>query len=198
MNAIVLLSGGLDSTVLTYFLSSLGMEVHAVAVDYGQRHSRELRGAEATARNLGIDLRTIRAPVFPPSPLTTGVVDGPCVVPARNAVLLALALPVLCMEEADVIAIGACADDRRDYPDCRLEFLEAWEASAKLAANRKVRVWAPLAGMRKGEIVSIGLHLHVPWADTWSCYEGGERPCQICNACRARARGFADAGVADV
>ncbi|MCI4362401.1 MAG: 7-cyano-7-deazaguanine synthase, partial [Thermoplasmata archaeon] len=124
-------------------------------------------------------------------------------VPARNTILLSLALGYSESRGADRIYLGANAIDYSGYPDCRPEYLRAFQRLARLATKAGVdgavrfRVEAPLLRKSKAEIVRLGERLGVPWALTWSCYEGGARPCERCDSCRLRAKGFAEAGIVD-
>jgi 7-cyano-7-deazaguanine synthase len=192
-------------------------EVIALTVLYGQRHAREVRAARALARRFRVrGHHVLRLPLGPlaPSALTDRSIAVPAArdhrsripptyVPARNTIFLALALAVAESSGADSIYVGVNAIDYSGYPDCRPEFLEAFERVARLATragveqHRRIRIVAPLLRLSKRDIVERGEHLRVPWALTWSCYRGGRRPCQRCDACRLRARGFREAGVVD-
>lgn len=209
--AVCLLSGGLDSTVLAYLLVADGNEVHALSFDYGQRHRKELGFARRTAGRLGIqhsvvDLSTL-GKLLKGSALTDDIAvpeghhEAPemaaTVVPNRNAVLLAVAFGVAGVDGADLVAIAAHAGDRAIYPDCRQEFLEAFEAAELLALDRPIKVYAPFAGMTKAEVVRLGSRLGVPFEETWTCYEGAAVPCGGCGACTERKQAFHLAGASD-
>jgi len=215
--AVVLLSGGMDSATCLAIARRAHREVHALTVLYGQRHAREVRSARALARRFRTRRHVVvRVPIA--SLVDSALTDrrralprgGPrpgaipaTYVPARNTVLLALALGYAESHGLDRIYLGANAIDYSGYPDCRPEFLRAFERVARLGTRRgvegraRLRVRAPLLRWTKAEIVRAGERLGVPWALTWSCYAGGTRPCGRCDACRLRARGFAAAGVVD-
>jgi 7-cyano-7-deazaguanine synthase len=215
--SVVLLSGGMDSATCLAIASRAHRPVHALTVLYGQRHAREVRAAVALAQRYGVEAhRVVRLPLAPllPSALTDrrrripsrGVRPGripPTYVPARNTILLAIALGYAEGHGLDRIYLGANAIDYSGYPDCRPAFLRAFERLARVGTKAGVEgtsrltVEAPLLALSKAEIVRRGERLRVPWALTWSCYEGGRRPCGVCDSCRLRARGFADAGVPD-
>jgi len=213
----VLLSGGMDSATCLALASRRNPPVHALTVDYGQRHAREIGAARALARHFGVarhtELRLALGPLLestltrPNRPLPHG---GPragripsTYVPARNTILLSIALGYAESRRLDEIYLGANAIDYSGYPDCRPDFLRAFEKVARLGtrAGRKgrgaIRVRAPLLRLSKEGIVRLGERLGVPWQLTWSCYAGGRRPCGRCDSCRLRARGFRSAGVPD-
>jgi 7-cyano-7-deazaguanine synthase len=219
--AVVLLSGGLDSTTTFAVAKSQGFEVFALSVDYGQRHRVELERAAAVARAMGaaehrtvsLDLRRIGG-----SALTADVAvpkDRPAdemghgipitYVPARNTILLGLALGYAEVVGAFDLFIGANVLDYSGYPDCRPEFLAAFESLANLATKAGVdgagrfRVHAPLLKMTKAEIIREGVRLGVDYSQTLSCYDPDPRgrACGRCDSCQLRKKGFAEAGVAD-
>ena len=214
---VVLLSGGMDSATCLALAARDGRPVYALTVRYGQRHGRELRSARALARRFRVrEHTTVTLPVGPL--LSSALTDrtrtvpqrGPrrgripsTYVPARNTILLAVALGYAESRGASTIVIGANAIDYSGYPDCRPEFLRAFERLARLATKAGVegrtrfRVRAPLLRKTKAGIVRWGERLHVPWGLTWSCYLGGRSPCGRCDACRLRALGFREAGVRD-
>ena len=214
-SAVVLLSGGLDSTVAAAHAQAAGFTLTALTIDYGQRHRIELDAAAAVARALRIE-RHIVLPLdlraFGGSALTEdiavpkgGVGDGIPVtyVPARNTVFLSLALALAEASGARDIVIGVNAIDYSGYPDCRPAFIAAFEAMAALATKAGVEgarftVQTPLAPLSKAEIVRLGVQLGAPLALTWSCYDPqAGRPCGACDSCRLRAAGFAQAGETD-
>lgn len=217
--AVVLLSGGLDSTTVLAMAHAEGYELHALAFAYGQRHEREVEAARAVAQHYGvvqqktvhIDLRA-----FGGSALTAEIEvpherslddmahDIPITyVPARNTIFLSFALAYAEVNGADDIFLGINAIDYSGYPDCRPEFLEAYERMANLATRattqdgRAMHIHAPLLHMSKAEIVRKGTELGVPYELTWSCYEGRERACGVCDSCQLRLNGFAEAGLRD-
>ncbi len=214
--AVVLLSGGLDSATVLALAAKQGFRCHALSVRYGQRHSVELDAAERVASSLGayehrimgVDLAGIggsaltdtRLPV-PESP-TTGIPIT--YVPARNTLFLALALGWAEVLAAKDIFVGVNAVDYSGYPDCRPEFIDAFEQLARVATKAGVggaslTVHAPLIKMSKADIVRTGLALGVDFAMTVSCYQANAvgRACGKCDSCRIRAAGFAEAGVPD-
>lgn len=213
---VVLLSGGMDSATCLALAARERGPVHALTVDYGQRHARELRAAAQLARYYRAARHarvTLALGPLLDSALTRGSrrlpTGGPrpgripsTYVPARNTILLAVALGYAESHRLGSIWIGANAIDYSGYPDCRPDFLRAFERVARLGtrtgrSGRPVRVRAPLLRRTKEEIVRLGERLGVPWRLTWSCYAGGERPCGRCDSCRLRARGFRAAGVRD-
>jgi 7-cyano-7-deazaguanine synthase len=214
--AVVLLSGGLDSATVLAIAASDGWRCHALSVDYGQRHRAELDAAARVAKALGAAehrIARVDLGVFGGSALTDPAIAVPhtpsegipvTYVPARNTVFLALALAHAEVVEADAIFTGANAVDYSGYPDCRPEFLAAFERLANLATKRAVEghpiaVEAPIVEMTKAEIVRRGLALGVDYAPTVSCYEADAegRACGACDACRFRREGFRAAGVSD-
>jgi 7-cyano-7-deazaguanine synthase len=217
-SAVVLLSGGLDSYTAAAILQRDGFDVCALSVIYGQRHAREIDSARAVARALDVrhhlevrvDLAAIGgsalttdSPVPKDRTLDAAVIP-PTYVPARNTVFLSLALAWAEVLEARDIAIGANALDYSGYPDCRPDYLEAFERLAALATRAGVegsrfRIHAPLLHMSKAEIVRTGLSLGLDYGLTHSCYDpdSAGRPCRRCDSCVLRAKGFAEAGVDD-
>ncbi|MHB1567531.1 MAG: 7-cyano-7-deazaguanine synthase QueC [Acidiferrobacter sp.] len=215
-NAVVLLSGGLDSATTLALAQRDGYVCHALSFDYGQRHVLELDAARRVAqthkvvdhRVVTLDMRWVGGSALTDPAInipTTAAADIPVTyVPARNTVFLALALGWAEVLAAFDIFIGANAVDYSGYPDCRPEFLVAFETLANLATKAGVeghrfRVHAPLVTMTKAEIIRTGLALGVDYGVTWSCYSPDKdgRPCGQCDACRLRAKGFAEAGVPD-
>jgi 7-cyano-7-deazaguanine synthase len=214
--AVVLLSGGLDSATVLAMAGADGWRCHALSVDYGQRHRAELAAAARVASALGaVEHRVVRVDlaVFGGSALTDPAIAVPSApsegipvtyVPARNTVFLALALAHAEVVEADAIFTGANAIDYSGYPDCRPEFLVAFERLANLATKRAVEgspiaIEAPIVRMTKADIVRRGQALGVDFALTVSCYEADAegRACGRCDACRLRGEGFRAAGIAD-
>jgi 7-cyano-7-deazaguanine synthase len=215
--SVVLLSGGMDSATCLAIAMRRHPPVHALTVLYGQRHAREVRSARALARHFKVARHTVlRLPLGsllssaltnPGRPLPQGRTRKGRIpatyVPARNTILLAVALGYAESHRLGTIYLGANAIDYSGYPDCRPEFLRAFERLARLATKagvergEAVRVEAPLLRLSKAEIVQRGERFHVPWELTWSCYAGGRTPCGTCDACRLRAKGFAEAGRVD-
>jgi len=219
--AVCLVSGGLDSATALAYARREGFECCALTFDYGQRHRRELDAAELVARALGatrhITLR-IGLDVFGGSALTAKL-DVPkhrsvqemgsgipvTYVPARNTIFLSCALAWSETLDAEDIFLGVNAVDYSGYPDCRPEYLEAFERMAHLATKAgvegraRVRIHAPLLRLTKAEIVKLGNELGLDFGLTWSCYDPcpNGRPCGACDSCLLRARGFEEAGVED-
>jgi len=221
MKAVCLLSGGLDSATCLAWARREGFECYALSFDYGQRHHVELTAARNIASTLGaqdhriakIDLR-----VFGHSALTDDI-DVPkgrdeaamnrgipiTYVPARNTIFLSFALAWAEVLEASDIYIGVNALDYSGYPDCRPEFIQAFEHLGNLATRSavegrtRIRIRAPLIELSKAEIVLLGLELNVPFELTHSCYDpdASGRPCGACDSCVLRAKGFREAGIAD-
>lgn len=215
--AVVLLSGGLDSATTLALARSQGHECHALSVHYGQRHAAELDAARAVARQLGaVEHRVVGIDLgqFGGSALTdrriavpeTASQDVPVTyVPARNTVLLALALGWAEVLKADSLFIGVNAVDYSGYPDCRPKFIAAFQHLADVATRRALEGWrlrieAPLMYMTKAQIIQLGTQLGVDFALTVSCYQADAqgRACGRCDACRFRRQGFLDAGLPDV
>lgn len=216
--AVVLLSGGLDSYTAAAIVRARGDELFALTIRYGQVHAHELRAAERVARALAVAKRleiAVNLDAVGGSALTgdgrvpkdrpLGGSDVPITyVPARNTVFLSLALGWAEVVGAASIVIGANAIDYSGYPDCRPEYLEAFERMAALATRagvegRPIRIEAPLVRMTKGEIIRRGLELGLDYSLTHSCYDPGPNgePCGRCDSCRLRARGFEEAGARD-
>lgn len=217
--AIILLSGGLDSTVAAALAKERYSEIHAISFDYGQRHARELRSATAVASALGLQSHTTfrldiarlggSALTHPDLNVPKGrsmqaMTQGVPVtfVPGRNTIFLAHALAAAEVHEADAVVIGANAMDHAGYPDCRPDYLAAMETVMNLGSKRgreghRVQVFAPLVQLDKAGIVREGLRTKAPLHLTWSCYEGRELACGQCDACRLRLDAFRQAGVRD-
>ena len=218
MNAVVLLSGGLDSYTAAAIVQRQGFDLYALSVNYGQRHARELESARNVARALGVvrhlevavDLRAVGGSSLTsdesvPLDRDLAVAEIPSTyVPARNTVFLSLALGWAEVLGARDIVIGINALDYSGYPDCRPEFIQAFEQLAALATRAGVegartRVHAPLLTMTKAEIIRRGVELGLDYGLTHSCYDPVDagRPCGRCDSCVLRARGFQEAGVVD-
>ncbi len=214
--AVVLLSGGLDSTTAAAMMKARGYRLLALTIDYNQRHRIELAHAARVAAALGVE-RHITLPLdlrgFGGSALTAdidvpkgGVEPGIPVtyVPARNTILLSVALGWAEAAGARDLVIGVNALDYSGYPDCRPEFIHSFEAMANTATKagdegQKFTVHTPLAHMSKADIVHAAAAVGAPLDLTWSCYDPTpqRRPCGACDSCRLRAKGFTEAGIAD-
>ena len=214
--AIVLLSGGLDSATSLAIAHSMGFKTYALSVHYGQRHATELTAARRVAaalgaydhRVMGVDLAGIGGSALTDPAVAVPESPGSGIpityVPARNTLLLSLALGWAEVAGARDIFVGVNAVDYSGYPDCRPEFIRAFEALARLATKAGVEgarftIQAPLIAMSKAEIIRTGARLGVDYAMTVSCYQADAagRACGKCDSCRLRAAGFHDAGLAD-
>ena len=214
--AVILVSGGLDSTTVVAMAMSQGYDCYTLSFDYGQRHRSELVAAQQVSdlmtvhihKVVKLDLGTIGG-----SALTDSSIDVPeyetagipvTYVPARNTVFLSIALGWAEVLGANDIFLGINAVDYSGYPDCRPDYISAFEAMANLATKagvegNKLSIHAPLIDMTKGEIIQAGLSLGVDYSHTVSCYQASEEglACGRCDSCRLRARGFDEAGVKD-
>ena len=218
--AVVLVSGGMDSAVVVAIAREAGFDVHALSVRYGQRHTSELDAAARVAATLGavahktvtVDLRSIggsslTADIDVPTDddgHVMGVGIPSTYVPARNTIMLSVALGWAEVLGSTDLFCGVNAVDYSGYPDCRPEFIAGFEALANLATKagvegQRFQVHAPLMRMSKAEIVREGLRLGVDFGQTVSCYQADAdgRACRHCDACRLRKQGFDEAGVAD-
>ncbi len=215
--AIVLFSGGLDSTTCLYWAIAHGYECEALTVSYGQRHDREVLAAQMIARNLGIKhhLITLNLPwlsccslvdknqTLPDVALEDIPKEGipSTYVPGRNLMFLAIAGSLLDAAGADAIIAGPNAVDFSGYPDCTPAFFkaaaDALNRGTKMGVTEGIEVLAPLMRLSKTQIVQLAAKLKVPFELTWSCYAGGQKPCGHCDSCKLRAKGFAEAGIHD-
>ena len=215
--AVVLLSGGLDSATVLAQARADGFACHCLSIDYGQRHGAELQAATRVATALGAQAHrvlTLDMGQFGGSALTDRAIPVPTgglqpgipatYVPARNTVMLSLALAWAEVLGACDIFVGVNAVDYSGYPDCRPEFIAAFEALANLATKagvegRRIRIRAPLVSLSKAQIIALGVRLGVDYGLTVSCYQAdaGGRACGACDSCRLRREGFAAAGMAD-
>jgi 7-cyano-7-deazaguanine synthase len=219
--AVCLLSGGLDSSTCFAYARREGYECYALSFDYGQRHRLELDAAARVAASLGASRHqviTIDLRAFGGSALTSGIAvpkgrsaaemgQGIPVtyVPARNTIFLSFALAWAETLEAVDLFLGVNAIDYSGYPDCRPEYIEAFERMANLATRAgvegraRVKIHTPLIRLTKAEIVKLGCDLGLDFGLTWSCYDPDDfgRPCGACDSCLLRRKGFEEAGVAD-
>ena len=207
-SAIILLSGGLDSATVLYCAKSLGYKPHALIFDYGQRHRKEIIQAKKIARQAGCDYRVVKISLpWQGSSLLDKKMRLPqncrvipkeipsTYVPARNIIFLSFAASYAEAAGADAIFIGANAIDYSGYPDCRPDFFKAFQKVIKQGMKagvegRTIRVMAPLLHKTKAQIIRLGLKLKVPYELTWSCYQGGAKPCGKCDSCVLRDKGF--------
>jgi len=214
--AVILLSGGLDSATTLAIAKSQGFACYAISFDYGQRHRYELTAADAIAQSMGaVQHKTVKLGLgeIGGSALTDETIQVPdhstagipvTYVPARNTVFLAIALGWAEVLEAQDIFIGVNAVDYSGYPDCRPEFIKAFQEMANLGTRagvegRPFQIHTPLIDLSKADIIQQGSRLGVDYAKTISCYNPDKdgRACKVCDSCRLRADGFAAAGIAD-
>lgn len=216
--AVILLSGGLDSTTVLYWAKKRHYQIFPLAFDYGQRHSKkELCAARKIARLNELNLKVIRIS-FPwkgsslidkscPLPQVSSEKDiGGSIpstyVPGRNLIFLAFAFSYAESVNASLVLIGANSVDFSGYPDCRPQFYRLLNRLAQIGTRagcegQRIQVITPLIYLSKANIVRLGKKLKVPFRFTWSCYAGRKKPCGKCDSCLLRSRGFAEAGIAD-
>lgn len=209
---VVIYSGGLDSTTLLYHLRKAGHELAALAVNYGQRHGRELTRAESICGQINVRLTTLDlaglTSVFGHNSLSDtnlAVPEGSyepdsmkqTTVPNRNMILLSIATGWAIANDFQTVAFGAHSGEYTPYPDCRPEFAEAMDQATQLCDWQPVRILAPFVNWTKSDIVRRGAELDVPFSETWSCYVGGSTHCGRCGTCLDRRQAFEQAGVAD-
>jgi len=212
VKTIVIVSGGMDSVTLAFKLAAKGHDLYVLAFDYGQRHRKELMFAAMCAEQLDakfslVDLSHLGR-LLPGSALTDKSVLVPdghyeadsmavTIVPNRNAIMLSIAAGIAVANDVDTVAIGIHAGDHAIYPDCRLDFLIAFEKMVRLATDTDLAVIAPFVNKRKCDIVKEGESLGVSWLHTWSCYKGGHLHCGTCGTCIERQEAFQLSGVND-
>lgn len=215
-NAVCLLSGGLDSSVSMYIAKQEGYDLYALSFSYGQQHTREIEAAKKIASSAhvkkhiifdinlqqfgGSSLLKHSSSPIPYHPLDQiGRTIPSTYIPARNTVFLSIALAYAETIDADAIFIGVTATDYSGYPDCRPEYIKAYQKMANLATKKAVEgktilIETPLLYFSKAEIIKRGLELGVPFEHTWSCYRGDILACGTCDSCLLRLKGFKDAG----
>lgn len=205
--AVVLLSGGIDSTTTLYLAKKQGYKCHALIFDYGQRHKRELRSAAAVAKRAKVTYKMLKISLpWGGSSLLDKEMKIPArrsfkgipstYVPARNTIFLSFALSYAEAIGAEAIFIGANAIDFSGYPDCRPSFYKAFQKVIREGTKiKRIKVLTPLISMTKAQIIKLGLKLGAPLGLTWSCYKGGRKPCGVCDSCLLRRRGFLEAGL---
>lgn len=213
--AVVLLSGGLDSSTVLAMTKDKGYDIFALTLIYGQRHEKEMESAVSVADSLGVkEHRVMELPegLFSGSSLTFDSevpLNGEnenripsTYVPARNLVFLSIAVSWAEALDAEAVFIGVNEVDYSGYPDCRPEFIEAFIKAQELATKRGVegdpiRIVTPIMEMSKSEIIRTGTSLGLDYGLTWSCYRGGVKACGRCDSCRFRLKGFREAGLED-
>ena len=216
-SAIALLSGGLDSATAAALAQEAGGRVIGLSFDYGQRHRRELQAAAAIAEDLklaehhtisvnlaswGGSSLTDSAQDLPVDGVQDGVIPS-TYVPGRNTVFISIGLSLAEARSADRLVLGVNAVDYSGYPDCRPDYLDAFQTLADLSSKvgregRGPRLWAPLVEWSKQKIVEEALRLGVPIERTWSCYSGGDHPCGVCDSCRIRDVALREVGRPDL
>lgn len=222
MKALVLFSGGLDSsTCLALAVKKYGAEnVVALSISYGQKHNKEIQAAERIVKHYGVAWKTLDlAPIFADSDcslLTQSDKDIPkesyaeqlaetdgkpvsTYVPFRNGLFLASAASIALSNDCGVIYYGAHSDDAAGnaYPDCSSKFTNAMNEAIFTGSGEQLRIEAPFVELNKADVVRIGTELNVPYELTWSCYEGGDKPCGVCGTCRDRIAAFEANGLTD-
>ncbi|PWQ95215.1 7-cyano-7-deazaguanine synthase QueC [Leucothrix arctica] len=213
MKAIIVCSGGLDSVTLAYKVAVEAEITSLVSFNYGQRHDKELNYAALCAKDLNVphhvvDISHVGAQLT--GSALTDDIDVPdghyaedsmkvTVVPNRNAIMLTIAYGMAASQNADTVAIAVHGGDHFIYPDCRPDFIEQFAKMQKMAMDgyADVSIYAPFLHGTKGDIVTAGTAINVPYKNTWSCYKGGDKHCGRCGTCVERAEAFYDAGVTD-
>ncbi|MCX7594649.1 MAG: 7-cyano-7-deazaguanine synthase QueC [Fischerella sp.] len=219
MKAVILLSGGLDSSTVLYQALADGCECYTLLFDYQQRHRRELHSALAIAQKAGVvenQVVTFDLRLWGGSALTDDAIDLPrgrsvkemsqnipvTYVPARNTIFLSFALGYAETIGAERVYIGVNALDYSGYPDCRPDYIQAMQEVFRLGTKqgregKPIKIVTPLINLKKTEIIQLGNKLGVPWELTWSCYAGGDVACGVCDACQLRLAAFAELGLKD-
>ena len=209
--AVVVLSGGMDSTTLLYDVVNQGYKTYAIGFDYGQKHKKELALAKKTCDKLSVDYLVVDLSalnVVAPSALTRDDWDVPeghyaddnmkqTVVPNRNMVLLSIATAYAIGKDAKSLFYGAHSGDHDIYPDCRKEFVDSMVEAIKLCDWNQVQLYAPYWDMDKGDIAIKGKELNVDYSLSWTCYKGKELACGKCGSCVERLEAFETAGITD-
>lgn len=226
MKAVILLSGGLDSSTVLYQAKADGYDCYAISFDYQQRHRYELNAARAIAQSAGVvdhQIVAFNLGLWGGSALTDSQIDLPenrslaemsehipvTYVPARNTIFLSFALSYAEAIAAERVYIGVNSLDYSGYPDCRPDYIQAMQAVFRLGTKQgrkgqPIQIETPLISLKKTEIIQLGNHLGVPWAQTWSCYAGNEPngtlplACGVCDACRLRLAAFSELGLQDL
>jgi 7-cyano-7-deazaguanine synthase len=216
--AVCLISGGLDSCVSAYLAKSFDFEIYSLTFNYGQQHDKEIKFANMISSDIGSKNHIIfdlNLDIFKGSSLFKGNCihnneniseNGKIIpltyVPARNTIFLSIALAYAETIKANYIFIGVTSIDYSGYPDCRPEYIKAFQNLANIATKKsiegeKILIKTPLINLTKAEIIKKGLELNVPFNKTWSCYRGGENACGICDSCSFRLKGFKESSLKD-
>lgn len=219
MKAVILLSGGLDSSTVLYQALTDGYECYAISFDYQQRHRKELHSARLVAKKAGVaqhQIITFDLTQWGGSALTDNSIDLPqerslqemsqnipiTYVPARNTIFLSFAVSYAETLGASRVYIGVNALDYSGYPDCRPDYIQAMQEVFRLGTKEgregnPINIITPLIDLKKTEIIQLGGKLGVPWELTWSCYSGGDIACGLCDSCRLRLAAFSELGLTD-
>jgi 7-cyano-7-deazaguanine synthase len=219
VKAVILLSGGLDSSTVLYLAKSEGYDCHALSFDYQQRHRRELAAASMIATSVGVVAHQVMSfdlSLWGGSALTDSQIALPqdrqlsamsesipvTYVPARNTIFLSFALAYAEAISASRVYIGVNALDYSGYPDCRPDYIEAMRSVFRLGTKQgregdPIEIITPLIDLKKTEIIQLGNRLGVPWQQTWSCYSGEKIPCGTCDSCLLRLAAFEELGLVD-
>jgi len=219
MKAVILLSGGLDSSTVLYQAQAEGCDCYGISFDYQQRHARELDAAKTIALSAQVKEHQIVSfdlTAWGGSALTDNGLNLPSsrslseiaesipitYVPARNTIFLSFGLAYAEALGAERVYIGVNVLDYSGYPDCRPDYIEAMQEVFRLGTKQgregnSIQIVTPLIHLKKTEIIQLGNRLGVPWEKTWSCYEGGETACGVCDSCRLRLAAFAELGLKD-
>ncbi|EAW36943.1 7-cyano-7-deazaguanine synthase QueC [Lyngbya sp. PCC 8106] len=219
MKAVILLSGGLDSSTVLYQAKAEGYECYAISFDYQQRHQRELASAQQIAQSAGVvehQVVKFDLSLWGGSALTDRKIDLPndrslnqmsenipiTYVPARNTIFLSFALGYAETVNASRVYIGVNALDYSGYPDCRPDYIAAMQDVFRLGTKQgregnPILIHSPLIHLKKTEIIQLGNRLRVPWEKTWSCYAGEEKSCGVCDSCKLRLAAFKELGLTD-
>lgn len=214
--AVIILSGGLDSSTLAYHLHSEGYALTCISFDYGQKHIKELQSAAEIAKSLNAEHHIINLSYMnhflQDSSLVNQELENPkeeyardnmliTVVPNRNTMMLSLSWTIACARNAEILAFGPHKGDNYVYADCRPDYFTAMNLALRLGTidsrHEDLRLVAPFINWTKTDIVNRGAELGVPFAKTWSCYDGRELHCGLCGTCRQRKQAFIDAGISD-
>ncbi|MHA1239057.1 MAG: 7-cyano-7-deazaguanine synthase QueC [Candidatus Odinarchaeia archaeon] len=206
--AVIILSGGPDSSTVAYWAKSKGFDLYGLAFNYGQIASKETACAKLIADKLKIPLKIINLIAL--KEVFSGVTalcdenmrmpskfEPTIIVPFRNAIFLSIAVAYATSIQADTVFYGAQGSDAPFYPDCRREFFKAFQKAAQLGTETKIKIEAPFYNLKKSDIIKLGKSLNVPYELTWSCYLNGDKHCGKCESCINRKNAFKEAGVED-